>query len=287
MKIEWKVSAREDQKSLIEFLQEHLADKSFSRRKIKGFIDAGYCFIQGRSERFSSCKVRAGSQISLSIPEVSRKELTLLYEDDALIVINKPDSTTCDARLEKALLDMGKHVHLVHRLDKDTTGVLLVAKTVPIRDALMQQFQERTVKKHYVAIVEGKIAKTGVVENYLGPIARYEGAVKWGEVKNGHYAYTKWVCVKQTSEYSFVELMPETGKTHQLRVHLAGIGHPIVGDHLYGSKHAVHVSRCMLHAFRLGFCHPNTKENVSFQAPLPKDMIDAGHTLLRQKLCIS
>lgn len=287
MKIQWKVSVREDKKSLIEFLQDHLIDKAFSRRKIKGFIDAGYCFVQGKCERFSSAAVRSGWQISLSVPEVSRQSLTILYEDEAIVVINKPDSTTCDERLEKALLEMGKRVHLVHRLDKDTSGVLLLAKTVPIRDLLMKQFQERTVKKRYAAIVEGKIGKTGVIENYLGPIARYQGAVKWGEVKSGHYAYTKWICHKQIADYSFVELQPETGKTHQLRVHLSGIGHPILGDHLYGSVHAAKVCRYMLHAYELGICHPITQKELVFQAPLPKDMIEIGHSLFRQKLCIS
>lgn len=283
MNIEWKVQPNDNQKSLLEFLQDHLKDKSFSRRKVKGFIDAGYCFIQGKCERFSKTIVHTASHIWLRVPENMRAPLSIIYEDEAIIVLNKPDSTTCDERLEKAL----SGAHLVHRLDKDTTGVLVVAKSIAIRDELMEQFQKRSVKKKYAAIVEGKIAHRGSVENSLGPIARAGGRVKWGEVQNGRYAYTKWICSVQTAHYSFVTLMPETGKTHQLRVHLAGLGHPIIGDDLYGSRHAEKVPRYLLHAFELTFTHPVTHKIVSFQAPLPHDILEAGHSFFRRKLCIS
>jgi 23S rRNA pseudouridine1911/1915/1917 synthase len=270
MKYEWRVQASENQLPLLDFLQERLKDKPFSKRKIKGWIDAGYCSIQGRIERFSRTKVRSGNVVSVTVLEVTKNPIIILYEDEAILVIDKPAKITCDERLEKTVKAL-----LVHRLDKDTTGVLLLAKTKALRDTLMAQFEERNVQKQYIALVDGAMPQKGTIDTPLGPISRAAGRVMWGVVHaGGHHAKTDWICKKSNKRASIVELMPHTGRTHQLRVHLASIGHPIIGDSVYGKPTTV-ASRQMLHAEKLTFLHPVTGVPLEIVAPMPRDMREA------------
>lgn len=282
---EWVVQPKENGMPLVVFLQRHLEGTEFSRRKIKGFVDAGYCTVEAKPERFSTRPLSSRQRVRLSIQVRERQSVSIIYEDEALLVINKSAGITCDARLEKSLQNASRKCFLVHRLDKETTGVLLIAKSLAVRDLLNAAFAERKVTKRYCALVHGKIDPCGTIENFLGPICKIPGKVKWGVVKTGAWAHTEWVCKMHTIRGSFVELMPTTGRTHQLRVHLAAIGHPIVGDLVYGKSEKVPAPRYFLHAWALDCLHPVTKAPMHFEAPLPEDFLHAAKQLLGRSLC--
>lgn len=285
MRCEWTVSSGDQNKTLLQFLHGCLEDKNFSLKKVKGFIDAGYCFINGRPERFYRSKVMARSKVQLIIPETAsrKKTLEVLLEDDAIIVFNKPAGVSCDDRLLSTLSKDDKTIYLVHRLDKETTGVLLCAKTESYQKDLIEQFHQRTVHKRYLAIVDNCLEQEdGVIENNLGKVSSYEGHVKWGVVEKGGYpARTDWTCKKRIKNASLVELRPQTGRTHQLRVHMASMNHPIIGDFYYCNRftYSYDAVRQLLHAAFLSFTHPKTKRKVQVRAPLPEDMRAAIHSI--------
>lgn len=281
----WSVRPNQTKLSLLEFLQLQLEDKGFSRRKVKGFIDAGYCFVQGKCERYGKRMLAVNDRIQLQVVTRAPQPLSVLYEDELIVVINKPPGITCDERLEKSMARDEKRTYLVHRLDKDTTGVVILAKTTAARDALMTQFSEQAVLKRYYALVHASMKPSGVIENFLGPIERAEGKVVWGKVPHGAWAYTEWQCKVQNKKASFVLLLPKTGKTHQLRVHLAGIGHPILGDRVYGTAGTSLYPRQLLHAYQVQFVHPGTGVALLVQAPLPSDFLEVGQTLFGKTLC--
>jgi len=246
-------------------------------RKIKGWIDAGYCFVKGRQERFARTAVGANSKVLLRVPVKEKREIAFLFEDEAILILDKPAGISCDARLEAELAKLKKASFLVHRLDKETTGLLLCAKTQKVKDYFIEEFREQRVQKRYVAIVDGNLAEeSGSIENYIGPTSRYEGHVKWGKVmQGGHFAHTLWRVLKKAKSANLVELFPKTGRTHQLRVHTSQMGHPILGDHTYAKSFrcSYHVPRVMLHAEGLAFSHPVTGKIMEFHAPLPNDFL--------------
>lgn len=276
MQFEWIVSARFANVALLAFLQRCLKDKAYSMRKLKGCIDAGFCFVNGRPQRFSRTVVAAGDKIQLTVPEAKAPtQIQIVYEDDLLLVIDKPEGHTCDERLVADLAKKGKKIELVHRLDKETTGLLLCAKTSAVKKYFIEQFRALLVQKQYIAIVDGIVKEdSGTVENYLGPIERYQGHVKWGVVyKDGHFAASSWQVLKRAKNATLLALMPKTGKTHQLRIHTSGMGHPILGDHVYakGFRCAYKAPRVMLHAHKLAFVHPKTGQVLELVAEAPED----------------
>ncbi|MBS0635518.1 MAG: hypothetical protein JSR37_08660, partial [Verrucomicrobia bacterium] len=168
MQYEWTVKATDANVSLLQFIQKKLPD--YSMRKIKGWIDAGYCFVAARQQRFARTAVLAGQKITLNVVEQKIEEIAYIYEDEAILVIDKPAGITCDERLVKSLAKANKQVILVHRLDKETTGLLLLAKSEDIKKYFIEEFRNLAVEKSYVAIVDGVIEKpSGHIENYLGP----------------------------------------------------------------------------------------------------------------------
>ncbi len=274
MQCEWQVQPAEANMSLLAFLQGKFKDCSM--RKIKGWIDAGFCTVRGQRVRFSKTCVRAGERVLLHVPQQVQKDIQILFEDDLLLIIDKPAGITCDERLVRDLAKRQKKVELIHRLDKETTGILLCAKTPEIKKYFVEEFRNLAVHKRYVAVVDGVVkGGEGTIENYLGPIQRYQGHVKWGQVhSDGHYACTEWRVLKRGKNASFLELSPKTGKTHQLRVHTSGMGHPILGDHTYakGFRCPYKATRVLLHAELLAFKHPVNQEIMHFTAPLPEDL---------------
>lgn len=284
MQYEWVVLAEEQGKTLQQFLAEHLVASDYSLRKIKGFIDAGYCRVQGRPERFYRTKVSIHSRIQLTIPEVARKkELELLFEDEEILIYNKPAGLSCDERLVS-----GRRAFLVHRLDKETTGCLIMAKSARVKERLIEQFREKAVQKVYLAICDRTMEQdSGVVENFLAEIGRIEGKVHWGERPTGLYAKTTWRSLARGQNCSLVELLPETGRTHQLRVHMSSIGHPILGDFQYGKNFSCSytATRHLLHARSITFSHPITHEKIHVLAPLPDDMQKALRELFGALSC--
>ncbi len=234
--------------------------------------------------------------------------IPILFEDDQLLVINKPpgivvnraESVKGETVQDWALLRQGfggqadtqedrdgfyARAGIVHRIDKETSGILLIAKTPQAFAELQRQFKERLVKKTYLAIVHGKLVpETGEIR---APVGRLPwNRERFGIVPGGKEAVTKYHVGANFSSrgarselryYSLVELYPETGRTHQIRVHLKYINHPIVGDYLYAGRKTARLDRTwaprvMLHAWKIEFLHPTTGEHLAIEAPIPDDM---------------
>ena len=174
---------------------------------------------------------------------------------------------------------MVKH-QLIHRLDKDTTGLVMFAKDEETFARMVNLFREFQIKKSYLAIVD-KVPnkKQGIIENYLGKLHGWKGQSVWGVIREekGMYACTEWSCEKKMKQASLIRCWPKTGRTHQLRVHLAHMGHPIVGDVQYGKLFVCSYpsQRVLLHAETLEFSHPYTQKILQVRAPLPDDFIQA------------
>lgn len=235
--------------------------------------------------------------------------ISVLYEDREVLAINKPpgmvvnrattvkEATVQDWAEERLIIkkeklkieeedkDFCNRAGIAHRLDKETSGVLLIAKTPQTFFALQQQFKERGIKKTYLAVVHGTVVpEEGEIRVPVGRLPW--NRERFGVVPGGKEAITRYKCVKasmrqcvkgEKEEISIVELHPETGRTHQIRVHMKYINHPIVGDYLYaGRKTArsdrVWAPRVMLHAWKVSFQHPTTKKDLAIEAPIPDDM---------------
>ena len=276
----------------------------FSRSRIQQLIRAGFVHVGGATTRPHQ-PVRAGDEIEVTEPPPEKIEaepeaipLAILYEDDDLIVINKaagltvhPGAGQREHTLVNALLHHcsmlsgigGKErPGIVHRLDKDTSGCLVAAKTDLAHRGLSKQFTARTVEKIYLALVAGKLRKeTGVIDNKIGrhPVHRQRMSVS---SYRGRAAKTEYRVIRSTDEASLIECRLHTGRTHQIRVHLHHLGHPVLGDKVYVPRLAKKFPRQMLHAWKLGFQHPSTSKWKTLKAPLPADFATAMMELLNR-----
>ncbi len=284
-------------------LDKFLADRmpELSRSAVQRLIDAGQVTVNGDPTK-PSHKVRRGDLVVAFVPAEEASEpvaeaipLNILYEDDALLVVDKPagmvvhpapghpGGTLVNALLAHCpeLADSGdERPGIVHRLDRDTSGLILVAKSERIRRALQRQFRERQVRKAYLALVDGQLEPAwGRIEAPIGrdPQRRQRMAVLPG----GREAVTEYHVLERfahrvgpaAGDYCLLQVEPQTGRTHQIRVHLAAIGHPVVGDTVYGQrKTQLPVQRQFLHAQRLGFKHPVTGQRLEFEAVPPPDL---------------
>ena len=283
MRLEWIVSQEMSGRKLIDFLKASHEDKTLSLRQIKRWVDRGLCSVNGTCQRFSAKPIAFRDRVTLVLPEENENriqfdESNILYEDDSVLAYNKPMGLACDPKSIAAFFPNTKLL-LAHRLDKDTTGVVLLGKTPEIRDAIMDQFKVGKIKKEYLAIVDHTIIKNkGSIVKQLAPKRHYQGQTVWSVVQEeGLYARTDWECVKKAKTASLVRLFPLTGRTHQIRVHMSSIGHPLLGDRQYGG----HASRAyeswsyFLHAEKISFVHPITHQRILITAPLPKQFQDA------------
>lgn len=290
--LEWTVSSEESGLKLLIFLKKRLGD-TYSSRFLKSLVEQNYCQINGRTERFASTSLGRGDHISLSLAQISSipqpafEESRVLYQDEVLLIYNKPAGVNCD---EKGILQLLKStypsLHLVHRLDRDTTGVLILARQKQTFESLVQQFKNFEVEKYYLAIVDGIVKKaSGKIENYLGKKKHFSGQTIWGEVApvKGLYACTEWKRLKVGSMASLIGCSLKTGRTHQIRVHMAGMGHPLLGDFQYGKDFVCPVRplRYLLHAEEVRLRHPNTGKELKFTAPLPEDFNTAKQKLFK------
>lgn len=240
-------------------------------------------------------KIQKGDRICISAPEPEEPDilpedipLDILYEDEDLLVVNKPKGMVVHpsaghttSTLVNAVLFHCKgnlsgingimRPGIVHRIDKDTTGALLICKTDSAHRILAEQLKEHSVKRRYRAIVRGNLKEDeGTIEGPIGrhPIERKKMAINY---KNGKDAVTHYKVLERFGKATYVECRLETGRTHQIRVHMASIGHPLLGDEIYGSsKNPYHLQGQTLHAMILGFVHPTSNEYMEFQAPLPE-----------------
>ncbi len=275
-------------------LDKYVADKipGLSRSQAQKLIDEGLILVNGNPSK-SSLKLANGDKIHITIPSPPSSELKpeaiplkIVYEDADLIVIDKPagltthpapghpEHTLVNALLAHfpALAKMGNTPRpgIVHRLDKDTSGLMIVAKNEAARLNLMQQFSTHSVLKVYLALVKGKVTPpAGIIETDIG---RDSGdRKKMAVVQEGREAKTEFHTVKNYDGYTLLEVKLHTGRTHQIRVHLEAIGFPVVGDATYGVK-VPFLSRQFLHAHKLGFNLPSTGEFVEFKSELPDDL---------------
>ena len=262
-----------------------------SRTRAQKLIEDGFVTVNDRAAK-SGLKLQKGDKVDVEIPPPvpgnltpEAIPLTIIYEDNDLMVVNKPAGLTVHpapghytGTLANAILNHisnpqvseGIRPGIVHRLDKDTSGLIIVAKNPAAHIKLSEQFKSRGVAKVYVALVKGHLTpEQGIIEANIGrhPRDRKRMAV----VSGGREARTEYKVIKYIDNYTFLEVRPKTGRTHQIRVHLAAIGFPIVGDAVYGVK-SDYLSRQFLHASSLRFKLPSTGEYREFQAGLPDDL---------------
>lgn len=283
------------------FLKEHF---DFSRSYIQQLIRAGHIKV-GTHKVKPSYHIKAGDEIVYHLPPPPEDfklqpepiPLDILYEDEDVIVVNKPagmvvhpaTSVRCGTLVNALIHHCGRlsevgisadRPGIVHRLDKDTSGVLVVAKTNEAYWSLVNQLAARTINRVYLALVHG-IVKEEEGEIDL-PIGRHiRDRKKMGvATRRGKEAITRFKVSQRFSDFTLLEIKLGTGRTHQIRVHLSYLHHPVVGDATYGPKKSeIGLKRQALHAGSLGFVHPKTKDYLEFSAPLPEDMADFIATL--------
>ena len=280
-------------------LDRFLANKlpEYSRSRLQQLIRGGFVRLNGATTRPRHL-VRSGDKIELTEPPLEKIDnqpepipLEVLFEDEDIIVINKPPGlvvhpgaghrqhTLVNALLSHCATLSGiggkERPGIVHRLDKETSGCLVVAKNDEAHRELSRQFGERTVEKIYLALVAGKLRKdAGVIEEKIGrhPVHRQRMSVASAR---GRPAKTDYRVICSGDQASLVECRLYSGRTHQIRVHLHHLGHPVLGDKVYAAHLAKNFPRHMLHAWKLGFRHPRSGESKSFEAPLPDDFTTA------------
>lgn len=286
-----ELDVKEPAARLDRYLAAHTAH---SRSAVQRLIREGHVSVNGAPAKARDA-LRAGDWVRVALPSppaalpvAERLPLDLLYGDEHLLVVVKPAGMVvhpapghASGTLVNALLAYRPDLRaadadpmrpgIVHRLDRDTSGLLVVAVTREAQAALQTQFASRTVKKTYLALLWGHLApRVGAIE---APIGRDPNSrTRWAVVSEGRYAKTLYRVREVFSRAELIEADLLTGRTHQLRVHFRFIGHPVVGDELYGYRRQVIAApRQLLHAWRLGFRHPVTGEHHTFEAPLPGD----------------
>lgn len=291
--IEWEAGPEHEG----ERLDRHVAGlvpEDVSRSQVQSWIKDGYVKVNGRTEK-PGYRVLAGDALELTVPELGEAELEpeaiplqIVYEDSDVIVVNKargmvvhPAPGHRSGTLVNALLyhcrDLSgvggeRRPGIVHRIDKYTSGLIMAAKNDRAHQSLAAQLKQHTVTRRYLAIVHGELPHDhGTVDAPIGrdPKDRKRFAVN---AKSGKRAVTHFRVLERAGGYSYLELELETGRTHQIRVHMQFIGHPLVGDPVYGRSKGITMDGQALHAAALGFQHPSSGERLLFEAPLPEDM---------------
>lgn len=273
----WKISKKDAKRKLLDFLKEKLFA---SNRQIKKALDKGQCQIDGKIERYSTVLLKQGSEVKLNftwkeIIEVKKlKSIKILYEDEFFLAVDKP--TNFESSDKNIHLFFPKKYILIHRLDKDTTGVLLIAKTQMFKQKMINLFKNEKVKKTYLAWVDGKIKeKIKKIESNLKKVKALHGQSIYGRGSEGRYSLTYLTVIETHKDKTFVELNPVTGRTHQLRAHMKQISHPILGDFLYAKSFICKepISRLQLHSSSIEFEHPETFENIYISSEIPDDFL--------------
>ena len=293
---EFNIESEEAGRRFDTFLTEKI--EGYSRTYMQKLIDEGHCKVNGKNAK-PNLKLREGDKVEAIIPdpvpleiEPEKIDLDIVHEDNDIIVINKPQGmvvhpahgnysgTVVNALMEHCgrLSDYNSltgingvmRPGIVHRIDKDTSGIIVIAKTNEAHLSLSEQLKEHTITRKYVALLEGRLKDdSGRVETLIGrnPKDRKQMAVV---SVNGKKAITHYSVLERFENHTLIEAVLETGRTHQIRVHMAALGHPVVGDTVYGyKKQRFDTKGQLLHARVLGFIHPARKEYVEYEAGLP------------------
>lgn len=269
----FSVKTKDAGKRLDVFLRENI--EGLSAKKLKEALLFFTCKVNQKVERFASYKVKSGDLISFNqqlyhseSPKYDEK--IILYEDEHYLVINKPPHLTCD--IEKINQFLNKNLYLVHRLDKQTTGILVLAKNLQALSSMEDLFRKRKVEKNYFAIVVGSFSYPKIkVSKPIKKVQTFDGGGLWQCHPQGLKALTVFNLIEAQKKISLVKCQPVTGRTHQIRVHLAQLGFPLLGDYLYGKEQAIIYKRFMLHSACLQFVHPYTQQKLSIEASAPLD----------------
>jgi 23S rRNA pseudouridine1911/1915/1917 synthase len=268
-------------------------DADWSRTQVQQWIKDGHVLVNEKPVK-TNYKCSLDDQIEISIPDPEeldvipeQMDLDIYFEDKDVLVVNKPRGMVvhpAPGHMTGTLVN-GLMAHcndlsgingvlrpgIVHRIDKDTSGLLMVAKNDMAHESLVNQLVEKTVTRKYKAIVHGVIPHDyGTIDAPLGRDSKDRQSM--AVVDQGKHAVTHFQVLERFSQYTFVECVLETGRTHQIRVHMKYIGYPLAGDPKYGPKKTLAINGQALHAGVLGFIHPRTKEYLEFEAPLPEDM---------------
>ncbi|MEJ8304270.1 RluA family pseudouridine synthase [Saccharibacillus sacchari] len=291
--LQWSVAAEGNKQRLDKYVTESI-EGNVSRSQIQLWIEQGHVTVNGRIAK-ANHKLSAGELVEVRVPQPESVDLVpqdipleVVYEDADVIVVNKvrgmvvhPAVGHSSGTLVNALMFHCKDLSgingelrpgIVHRIDKDTSGLLMAAKNDKAHTSLSAQLKEHSVSRIYNALVRGNIAHThGTVEANL---ARDPHDRKMYTVvqSGGKHAVTHFNVIERFGDYTLLELKLETGRTHQIRAHMKFIGHPLVGDPMYGRTGGLKMQGQALHAASLGFTHPTTGERLEFSAPMPADM---------------
>lgn len=286
--MKWIITKKNMKQTIRDFLK---SEQQFSRRLLKSIVSAeDLVTLNGSSVRLNK-PLAEGDELRVTFPEETiglnmkpeEINLDIVYEDDVLMIVNKPAKMATipsfhhpNGTLANGILSHYKKnkipytVHIVTRLDRDTSGLVLIAKNSYIHSLLSNSQQKHNISRKYYAIVTGiPVPTEGIIDKNIG---RKEGSIIEREVKNtGKIAITYYETEKKISDYSLLDIQLKTGRTHQIRVHLAYIGHPLLGDDLYG-RATVDISRQALHCHKISFQHPITNNWINCDSTLPNDM---------------
>jgi 23S rRNA pseudouridine955/2504/2580 synthase len=271
--VKWQAPSSQ---KLVAFLQGRLGG-DYSGKFLRKLLEANLCRINGKVERFGSRLILRGDTVELAstwkslLDSQSSVTFETLYESEALKIVNKPPGWVCDPK--NTLKTFGPNHYLVHRLDKETSGLLLIAKNSACRDELIDLFEKRTIHKTYLALVDGVPKESkGIRQTFLQKKGSFQGQTIWGSGLNGLSAITHWQKMATFQQASLILCEPVTGRTHQIRVHMAEMGHPILVDRQYAKSFRcpLFIQRTLLHAYRLQFTFQDQK--IDIKAPLFLDM---------------
>lgn len=289
------VEKLDENKRLDVFLEEKL--QNISRSKLKKTIDNKLATVNGKKQK-AGYKVKAGDEVDyteLVEPTINASpediKLDIVFENDNLLVVNKPSGMVVHpacgnytGTLVNALANYTQSLStingefrpgIVHRLDKDTSGLLLVAKNDFAHQSLAQQIKTKTCKRYYIAVLEGTLKNdSGVIETNLARSTKNRKMIEVCENTKGKKAITLYKVIERLNGYSVVEFELKTGRTHQIRVHAKFLGHPVVGDMTYGFKTHKELNGQLLHAYKIEFFEPTTNEKIVLQTALPQKFYD-------------